>query len=318
IPAHSQAVADLTCLRGRRVASVGSDGRLALSSLLGSAPRVLQQVDLGWKPSAVRSVGTDGLTVVVGGVDGQLQCFDESRLPAIYDPKSTRRKKGARMGETAPASPKREKVAASAELGNTTPSSWAPELPVDSLAAFSSSTWKTDFSSARSRAGYTQRLKDIREAYGVISNASKSDEAKLDYRVSQLLDMCVDIVEKQKKRWDQVRGALTQMARRTDSLETVRIVENLALDLGDTMKVESRIVELSKKVHASSVNHRAAENKCETLRKQAKKLESELTVTKIELANRTKECGALQRRVNASARRYEQLSKNVDTLHREL
>ncbi|KAF4694219.1 WD repeat-containing protein 53 [Perkinsus olseni] len=76
IPAHSQAVADLTCLRGRRVASVGSDGRLALSSLLGSAPRVLQQVDLGWKPSAVRSVGTDGLTVVVGGVDGQLQCFD--------------------------------------------------------------------------------------------------------------------------------------------------------------------------------------------------------------------------------------------------
>ncbi|EER09640.1 conserved hypothetical protein [Perkinsus marinus ATCC 50983] len=75
IPGHSQSIADLTYLRGRHVASVGSDGRLALSSLVGQTPRVLQQVDLGWKPSAVRAVGEDDLSVVVGGVDGQLQCF---------------------------------------------------------------------------------------------------------------------------------------------------------------------------------------------------------------------------------------------------
>ncbi|EER06833.1 hypothetical protein Pmar_PMAR002202 [Perkinsus marinus ATCC 50983] len=111
------------------------------------------------------------------------------------------------------------------------------------------------------------------------------------------MDMCVDVVEKQKRRWDQVRGALTQLARRTDSSEAVRIVDGLVADLGDTLNAESGIVRLSRKV---------------------KSLETELTVTKIELANRTKECEMLQRRVNTNAHRYEQLSKNVDTLQREI
>lgn len=75
----------------------------------------------------------------------------------------------------------------------------------------------------------------------------------------------MDVVEKQKRRnsttfslsvvyycltpgWDQVRGALTQLARRTDSSEAVRIVDGLVADLGDTLNAESGIVRLSRKV----------------------------------------------------------------------
>ncbi|KAF4678201.1 hypothetical protein FOL47_003263 [Perkinsus chesapeaki] len=299
IPAHSQAVADLTFLRDHCVTSVGSDGRLTLSSLLGTNPRVLEQVDLGWKPSAIQALG-DGARTVVG-----------TRLPAIYDPKSPKKKKKKA------AAAKRDKVHEPHEHDQTTASSWTHDVSVDSLAGVSASTWKTDLSS-RSRGCYKQRLNDIREACDDITLLNKTGEPKMDNKVAELLEMCVEIVEKQKWRWDQVRGALTLLSRRKDIPEGMRAIESISQELGDCVCAESRIVELAKKLHTTAMDHGSAVQKCNTLERQVKKLESDLTVAKIELANKTKECEVLQRRANADAQRFEHLSRNVGILQHEL